>query len=97
VLDFSKYSMETHTVTFIRDANSDVVDELEITHGTYFALSDHQMPVPSRSGYKFLGWFTSADANDVNAGQLTDLTPIMGDLIVYARWESLPEVEEEAE
>ncbi|MBE7087932.1 MAG: hypothetical protein E7370_00190 [Clostridiales bacterium] len=97
VLDFSKYSTETHTVTFIRDANSDVVDELEITHGTYFALSDHQMPVPSRSGYKFLGWFTSADANDVNAGQLTDLTPIMGDLIVYARWESLPEVEEEAE
>lgn len=51
--------------------------------GSYIPLES--IPVASLEGYEFTGWYTTKGEN-VNGGQLTDLTPIMSDLTVYAHY-----------
>lgn len=54
--------------------------------GTYFSSTGYSIPEPTRDGYDFAGWYTSND-DSPNIGHFTDLTPIMSDLTLYARWE----------
>lgn len=45
------------------------------------------IPLPTRSGFTFSGWYTTSSFNP-NAGKITDLTPILNkNLTVYAWWE----------
>ena len=54
--------------------------------GTPVDLSD--IPTPTYADHTFLGWYTTPTYN-VNAGKLTDLTPIFKKtLTVYAWWEA---------
>ena len=49
-------------------------------------LSD--IPTPTYENHTFLGWYTTPTYN-VNAGKLTDLTPVFKKtLTVYAWWEA---------
>lgn len=59
-----------------------------ITKGDYFetAESGRKIPTPSRDGYTFAGWYTSSNDYGVNSAQFTTLTPVMGNLELYARW-----------
>ena len=54
--------------------------------GKYFASSGYSIPVPTRDGYIFKGWYTQKAPTIVN-GAFTDLTPVQADLTLYAVWE----------
>ena len=58
----------------------------EIVGGNYFKASGYEIPVPTREGYIFAGWYTVKIPTDVN-GALTDLTAVFSDLTLYAKWE----------
>ncbi len=56
-----------------------------IDRGSYFTASGYSIPIPTRSGYTFDGWFTTKTPGPVN-GAFTDLTPVFSDLTLYAKW-----------
>ena len=68
--------VETHTITLRANGGTVNPKKLTVKHG-----ETADLPVPTRSGsYEFEGWFT---ANNV---KVTDKTPIMDDMILYAHW-----------
>ena len=44
-----------------------------------------KLPIPTREGYKFDGWYLVEDAG-VNNGKFTDMTIVIKDIILYAKW-----------
>lgn len=52
---------------------------------TLYAIWDYPeigtLPVPERSGYTFIGWFTASGENPVEKGDL-----LMADVTLYAKW-----------
>ena len=56
-----------------------------IPAGHYFQATGYTLPIPTRSGYVFEGWYTSKTITAVT-GKFTDLTPVLGDLTLYANW-----------
>lgn len=92
IIDFDDVET-TYKVTF--DVNADDADfpdgyEYESTYiinrGTTFYSNNKDIPIPIRTGYKFIGWFTT-DSPTVVHGAFTDLTPIYSDMTLYAKWE----------
>ena len=82
---------DEHIVTFDPNGGNFVSGTLDyqfpITHGyTFYSTDGYSIPSVYRDGYTFVGWFTSKQ-NDPNAGQFTDLTPVLSDMTLYARWE----------
>ena len=57
----------------------------QIERGTYFAASGYKIPEPTRTGYEFVGWYTTKEPGPTN-GAFTDLTPVFADLQLYAKW-----------
>ena len=57
---------------------ADVSETETLEKGEYASL-----PVPVREGYIFGGWFSGTG---VNAGQVTEVTPVMKDLTLIAKW-----------
>ncbi len=88
VLDLSQNSQERHQVRFMSEDGASWTP-INIKHGSYFAAEKLLIPKPEKEGYKFLGWFTSDDPNDVNSGKFTDLTPVLSNLTLYQRWEEI--------
>lgn len=72
---------ETVTVQFDL-AGGEMVESaiVNVTKGSYL-----QLPLPSRTGYTFLGWYVG---EGVNAGQVTSVTPIMQDMTLVAHWQA---------
>lgn len=63
----------------------------EVKRGTYFTSEVNgynQIPIPTREGYEFVGWYKTKIITPVN-GPFTDLTPIFEDLTLYAIWKEL--------
>ena len=56
-----------------------------INRGETFYSSNFDVPVPTRSGYTFDGWYTS-QAPNVTHGAFTNLTPVLSDMTLYAKW-----------
>ena len=56
-----------------------------IQKGETFYSSNLDMPVPTRSGYTFNGWYTSSTPN-VTHGMFNNLTPVLSDMTLYASW-----------
>ena len=56
-----------------------------INRGETFYSSNLDMPVPTRSGYTFDGWYTSSTPNPTH-GSFTNLTPVLSDMTLYAKW-----------
>lgn len=54
----------------------------EVEYGKYIS----NLASPTKEGYTFGGWWTSADIADPNAGHFTTLTPVFSDLNLYAHW-----------
>lgn len=62
-----------------------------VEQNTYFTTNYDRIPVPTREGYTFMGWYTKpVDAEDLNVtmSPFTDLTPICSDLDLYAIWQA---------
>ena len=60
-----------------------------VVSNTYFTDNGYDaIPIPSREGYKFLGWYRSKTTT-ATSGAFTDLTPILSDLTLYAKWEKI--------
>jgi uncharacterized repeat protein (TIGR02543 family) len=57
----------------------------EIEKGSYFSATGYSLPIPTREGYEFAGWYTVKVPTVVN-GTFTDLTPVVSDLSLYASW-----------
>ena len=63
-----------------------------VLKGTYFSAEEngkHDIPVPERTGYKFVGWYTKSSVNPATMSAFTDLTPVLSDLTLYAIWEKI--------
>lgn len=74
--DFSK----VYTITFdANEGNVDVLNKMVLENGTYGDL-----PIPTRSGYKFLGWYTKKE-DGVKIESTTQVT-ITNNQTLYARW-----------
>lgn len=56
-----------------------------ISSGENFAASGTLVPIPQRIGYTFEGWYTTPNPTVVN-GKFTDLTPVMSNMKLYAKW-----------
>ena len=61
-----------------------------IPSGTYFIANGFDIPMPTRSGYEFCGWYTKKEVtNKYTMSPFTDLTTVSSDLTLYAKWEKL--------
>lgn len=90
-------SQETYKVIFNLNDKTDGGPEASMPAGfdlpycyiqrnTYFKQNGYgNIPVPTREGYTFLGWYTTKTIGPTS-GVLTDLTPILSDLELYAQW-----------
>jgi len=90
-VDFNTNAAE-YTVVF--ELNDTVTEPAEYAIGqrSYviqksetFYSSGLDLPVPSRNGYAFGGWYTSTVPN-VTHGAFTNLTPVLSDMVLYAKW-----------
>ena len=71
-------------VTVVFELNGGEMSEattVQVDKGSYL-----QLPVPTRTGYTFLGWFVG---EGVNVGQVNDATPILKDMTLVAQWQVL--------
>ncbi len=75
-----------HTVFFDPGAGkingSSSIMMSSVLEGKTLPLSS--IPTPTYEDHTFLGWYT--DLTNVNAGQFTDLTPVLSDLTLYAKY-----------
>ena len=88
-------NIETHSVVFnLNDSAEEPANmpsgalmAYQISHGSYFAAQEgYSIPIPTRVGYEFVGWYTTKIVNPTS-GKFTDLTPVLADLVLYAIWE----------
>ncbi len=75
---------QTQVVTLTFDANGGDLQG-QTTSITLSKGDCTELPVPTREGYEFLGWFAG---EGVNAGQVTNVLPIMKSFDLIARWKS---------
>ena len=59
--------------------------EYEINPNMNFYSSGYEVPIPTREGYEFAGWYTTKLVTNVN-GNFTDLTYVMSNMTLYASW-----------
>lgn len=57
----------------------------EILEGRNFISTGIEMPLATREGYKFNGWYTSSIVGPTT-GLFTDLTPVFSDIQLWANW-----------
>jgi len=68
------------SINLIFDSQGGVFcEDLSINYGDMLNL-----PIPQRTGYNFLGWFSGLDANSY---QITNNTNLTSDMTLYARWQ----------
>lgn len=80
--------VEAYTVTFMDLTNMTSYGSFEVKNGEQMILPSR---TPTREGYTFLGWFTSASGGtEITANTIADLD---GDTTYYARFEKLDEQE----
>lgn len=59
----------------------------KLVYGQCFGTSAYKVvPIPTRAGYTFLGWYLTPVVSPVN-GTFTDMTCVFSDMTLYACWE----------
>lgn len=89
VLSFKDQST-TYEINFYLNYGTNVDPETTsyVNHGCYYSSTGKDIPVPEREGYDFCGWYTKAEnVNIAVMSPFTDLTPVHGNLDLYAKWE----------
>lgn len=80
--DMAAGRLTQYTVSFDLNggtAGAGYAERVTVSAGTTLTLT-----IPTRTGYHFVGWFT---AGGVNAGQVTNTTPIGQDMTLTAQWQ----------
>ena len=93
IVDFS-VSDKIYTITFyLNDTGSEpasmppyTFSTYKVKHGEYFTTEHGAVPIPTRTGYTFKGWYLTTNVTPVNS-PFTDFTPVFSDLKLYACWE----------
>ena len=96
VINFNDQST-SYKVTFYLNYGDNTVPYTQayINHGCYYSSTGKSIPIPTREGYVFAGWYTKAeDVNPVVNAPFTDLTPVNGTLDLYAKWDEEPATSE---
>ena len=66
-----------------------------VIRNTYFSQNGYgDIPIPTREGYKFLGWYQKrVEPSNIlpTMAPFTDMTPILSNMILYACWEKTAE------
>ena len=77
---------EPHVVTLDTMGGDCAVESVEMRYNEYFygAQKDGRLPVATRSGYRFLGWFNGLEYSHP-VDYYAD-TRVAGDMILYAKW-----------
>lgn len=75
----STATLNTHQLIFNANGGNVSIDNKSLDYGTQYG----ELPTPNRTGYTFLGWFTS-----LSGGDLVTNTMIMQDedVTIYAHW-----------
>ena len=61
-----------------------------VERGAYFSADGNgDIPIPTRAGYVFKGWYTKRAINPATMSPFTDFTPVFSDLTLYAIWEEI--------
>ncbi len=71
---------EANTVTFNANGGTVDVSSIDVANGGTIG----PLPVPTREGFKFIGWFTDLEFTE----QVTPSYKPAGDKTIYARWEA---------
>jgi len=77
------YTEATYTVTFNPNGGSVTTTSKTVTAGSTYGT----LPTPTRSGYKFLGWYTASSGGTQILSTTT--VSIMANQTLYAHWEAL--------
>ena len=75
----ARWTIIHYTITL--DATGGTVTPTSVATGSHWELSS--LPTPTRSGYKFRGWFT---AETGGTQVVPNSTPLMDNLTIYAHW-----------
>jgi len=61
-----------------------------VERGAYFSADGNgDIPIPTRDGYVFKGWYTKRVVNEATMSPFTDFTPVFSNLTLYAIWEEI--------
>lgn len=90
IINLSENTTIKYTVRF--DANGGNLPfgtqiSYQVVSGKYFSSTGYSIPIPTKDGSIFKGWYTSKSINPT-IGCFTDLTPVCSDLTLYAIWEN---------
>lgn len=83
------WKADKYTVTFVANGGTLAQDNMPVEFGGKYG----ELPTPSKSGHKFLGWY-SQNGNADGSGWGVNITAdtvfeIVGDVTVYAKWEEV--------
>ena len=90
-VDFNTNAAEYSVIFELNDTTAEPAEyavgqrSYVIQKGETFYSSGLELPVPSRNGYTFGGWYTSTVPN-VTHGAFNNLTPVLSDMTLYAKW-----------
>jgi uncharacterized repeat protein (TIGR02543 family) len=76
---YPEYTIDQYTVTFDSNGGDAIADITEIDYNSTISVL-----IPTKLGYKFLGWFLGETENDAKFYATTKVT---SNLTLYARWE----------
>lgn len=97
IISFSELlNQENETVQITFDANGGQMNITGYTKPTSkytmngvskgsFVHAD-SIPIPTRDGYTFMGWYTTPNPNPLVNGMFTDMVPVSQDITLYAHW-----------
>ena len=78
--------IEYVTITFVVNGGHIMGDYGPVDMGVIKG-NTADLPIPVRSGYRFLGWVSGYTVND---GHFTNFIPVVRDITLYAEWEEVP-------
>ena len=85
---------ETVRITFDKNAEDAYLafedTEKVIQMGSNFLSAYEEIPVPTRDGYNFVGWYSHPKPNATH-GIFTDVTPVYSNIKLFAKWEEIKE------
>ncbi len=86
---YAKWAANRNTVTFHVNGGNELTEEQQ-TKTVIYDDSYGSLPIPTRSGYAFIGWFTTAE----DGTQITPETAvaITADQTLYAHWRRLEQI-----
>ena len=77
---YAKWTANTYAVSFDVNTGEGTFDDISVTYDAAYGT----LPTPSKSGYAFVGWFTSAvGGNEVKS---TTIVQTASDHTLYAKW-----------